>query len=78
MQFTCIKFVKTKLQPNVNTFAAGSIQVVHAKTAGSHMTLRGNFSGLVNATDPIKSSKDKASLVVRTRKYFLVGGADFL
>jgi len=44
MQFTCIKFVKTKLQPNFNTFAAGSIQVVHAKTAGSNSWIARDFA----------------------------------
>jgi len=40
------------------TFASGLIQAVHAKTAGSHVALRGNFSGPVSATDPVKSLKD--------------------
>jgi len=34
------------------------------------VALSGNFSGPVSATDPVKSSKDSASLVVRTRKKF--------
>jgi len=29
---------------DVNTFAAGLIQAVHAKTGGSHAALHGNFS----------------------------------
>jgi len=52
----------------INTFAAGLIQAVREKTAGLHMALRQNFSGPVSATDPVKSSKDSASLVVCTRK----------
>jgi len=52
--------------------------VVQAKTAESHMALRRNFSGPLNVTDPVKSSKDLTSLVVCTQKNFLVGGADFL
>jgi len=61
----------------VNTFAPGLIQEVRAKTAGSHVALHGNFSGPVSATDPVKSSKDSASLVVCTRKIFLFGGCGF-
>jgi len=34
------------------------------------MALRGNFSGPVSATDPIKGSKDAASLLVCTPKKF--------
>jgi len=55
----------------------GLNQAVCAKTAGSHMALRRNFSGPVSATDPVKSSKDLASLVVSTQKYFWLGGEDF-
>jgi len=51
-----------------NTFASRLIQVVRVKTAGSHVALRGNLSGLLNAADPVNSSKDSASLVVCTRK----------
>jgi len=43
------------------------------------MALRGNFSGPVSATDPVKNSKDPASLVACNRKeFFCFGGADFL
>jgi len=38
------------------------------KTAGLHAALHGKFSGPVSTTDPVKSSKDLASLVVRTQK----------
>jgi len=41
------------------------------------MVLHGHLSGLVSTTDLVKSSQDMASLVVCTRKKFLVGGADF-
>ena len=41
------------------------------------MAMRGNFSGPVSATDPVKSSKDSASLVDCTRKNFLVVGCGF-
>jgi len=33
-----------------------------------HMALRGNFSGPVCFTDPVKVSKDAASLLVCTKK----------
>jgi len=62
----------------INTFASGLIQAFHAKTAGSHVALRKNFSSPVSATAPIKSLKDSASLVVCTRKKFLVGGCGFV
>jgi len=43
-----------------------------------HMALCGNFSDLVSATDPVKGSKDMASLLVCTRKKsFLLGGCRF-
>jgi len=62
-----------------NTFAPGLIQAVRAKTAGSHVALCLNFSGLVNVIDPVKSSKDLLSLVVCTRKkFFRLGYVDFL
>jgi len=60
--------VSVSMFRHVNTFATGLIQVVHEKTAGSHVALRGNFSSSVSATDLVKSSKDSASLVVCTRK----------
>jgi len=58
-----------------NTFAPGLIQAVHAKTAGSHGALRGNFSG--KCYRPGQSSKDLASLVVCTRKKFFGWGMRF-
>jgi len=61
----------------INTFALGLIQAVHAKTAGSHVALRWNFSGPVSATDPVKISKDLASLEVCTRKKFFGWGVRF-
>jgi len=45
------------------------IQAVHAKTAALHMAL--SRISPVRATDPVKSSKDLASLVVCTQKKFL-------
>jgi len=58
----------------VNTFASGLNQVVRAKTTGLHMVLRGNSSSPENATDPVKSSKDSASLVGCTlKKIFWLG-----
>ena len=53
---------------HINTFAPGLIQAVCKKTAGSHMALRGNFSGPVSTTDSVKGSKDSASLVLCTPK----------
>jgi len=42
------------------------------------MALRGNFSGVVCSTDPVKVSKDVASLLVCTQQKLLLGGAGFL
>jgi len=50
----------------LNTFTAGLNQVVRAKTTRSHMAFGRNFFGLVSATDPVKSSKNAASLVACT------------
>jgi len=41
------------------------------------MALRGNFSGLVCSTDPVKVSKDAASLLVCTQKKFFAWGCGF-
>ena len=41
------------------------------------MALRRNFSSPVSATDPVKGSKNAASLLVYTQKKFLVGGCGF-
>jgi len=41
------------------------------------MALRGNFSGQVCSTDPVKVLKDAASLLVCTQKKFLLGGCGF-
>jgi len=49
-----------------NTFATRLMQAVHAKTAGLHVALHGNFSSLVSSTDPVKSLKDMESLLVCT------------
>jgi len=47
----------------LNTLRAGLIQAVREKTADSHVALRGNFSAPVCSTDPVKISKNAASLV---------------
>jgi len=52
---------------------SGLIQVVRKKTAGSHR----NISAPVRLTDLVEVSKDAASLVVCTRKNFLLGGCRF-
>jgi len=54
--------------------APGLIQAVCKKTAGLHVVLRGNISGLVRVTDLVKVSKDAASLVVYTGKKFFAWG----
>jgi len=41
------------------------------------VALRWNFSGLVYPTDPVKVSKDAASLLVRTRKKIFAWGMRF-
>jgi len=41
------------------------------------VALHGNFSGLVCSTDPVKVSKDAASLLVCTRKKFFAWGVRF-
>jgi len=62
---------KNKAQKScINTLASGLVQAVCVKTAGLHVALRGNFSGPVSATDPVKISKDSASLVICTQKFF--------
>jgi len=44
-----------------------------------HVALHGNFYGPVCSTDPVKVSKDAASLLVCTRKkFFCLGIAGFL
>jgi len=53
-----------------NTFVPGLIQAVRKKTARSHVALRGNFSGPLSATDPVKGTTDLASLVLCTWKKF--------
>jgi len=58
----------------MHTFAARLIQAVRAKTAGSHMTLRGHNSRAKSARKLFKHSKGSASLLVCF--WFLV--SDFL
>jgi len=56
--------------PKINTLTSRLIQAVCKKTAGSHVTLRGNISAPVWVTDLVEVSKDAASLVVCTQKNF--------
>jgi len=51
------------LDSGTNTLRTGLIQAVRKKTADSHVALRGNFSAPVCSTDPVKVSKNAASLV---------------
>ena len=51
-----------------NTLTPRLIQVVREKTAGLHVALHRNISGLVSVTDLVEVSKDLASLAVCTRK----------
>jgi len=62
---------------DINTFAPGLIQVVRAKTAGSHVALCRNFSSLVSTTDLVKSSSLGKSCSLHSIKNFLVGGCGF-
>jgi len=47
------------------------------KNTEAQVALSGNFSSLVSATDPVKGSKDAASLLVCTRKNVLLEGCRF-
>jgi len=47
------------------------------KNAETHVALCGNFSGPVCSTDPVKVSKDAASLLVGTRKKNFAWGCGF-
>jgi len=58
----------------LNTLASGRFR---EKIPELHVALCMNFSGLVCATDPVKVSKDTASLLVRIRKNFCVGCTNF-
>jgi len=49
-----------------NSFASGCFWGFLRKNTETHMALRGNFTGLVCATDLVKSSTDAASLVACT------------
>jgi len=51
---------------------------IFGKNVETHVALCGNFSGPICSTDPVKVSKDAASLLVCIRKNFLLGGAVFL
>jgi len=60
-----------KTVPCPNTFVPRLIQAVHAKTAGSHMALRGNFCSTI---DVVKRHGKSCSL--HLKKNFLVGDMD--
>jgi len=57
LRTTCIKTVKLTL------LRLAGFGDFCTKTTGSHVASRKNFSSLVSAADPVKSSKDSASLV---------------
>jgi len=63
-----------------NTFRPGLNQVVHGKTAGSHMVCTSDSnSGAISARELFKHSKSLASLVVcNEKKIFWLGIAGFL
>ena len=57
-----------------NISAAGLIQAVCTKTAGLHVALGMNISGVVSARELLKHQKDSASLVVcNENKIFWLG-----
>jgi len=58
----------------LNILTSGLIQAVRKKTAGLHVTLRGNISAPVRVTDLVEVSKEVASLVVCTWKKFFGWG----
>ena len=60
-----------------DTLKSGLIQAVCKKTAGSHVALRGNISVPDQVMDLVEVSKHAASIVVCTRKNFLLGGCGF-
>jgi len=45
-----------------NTLASGYFRVLSGKNTETHVALRRNFSGPVCSTNPVKVSKDAASL----------------
>jgi len=57
-----------------NTLGPVRFEDFRAKTTGSHVVLHRNFSGLVSATDLVKSSKDSVSLAVCNEKKFVGWG----
>jgi len=52
----------------LNSLASSKIRGYSEKKSLMHVALRGYFSGPVCSTDPVKVSKDVASLLVCTRK----------
>jgi len=72
------KMINDLIKGLINTLTSRLIQAVRKKTADSHVALRGNISAPVRVTDLVEASKDVASLVVCTRKKFVVGDVGFL
>jgi len=62
---------------SINTLASGRFRGFSRKNTETQVALSGNFSSLVCATDPVKGSKDAASLLVCTRKNVLPEGCGF-
>jgi len=61
----------------IKTLASGRNQRFKKKNE-THVALCENFFGLVSTTNPVKSSKDTASLVDCTQKKFWWRATDFL
>jgi len=61
-----------------NTFAARLIQVIHTKIKLFACTLQRCKSGTESGRELFKSSKDAASIVCIQKKFFWLGGTDFL
>jgi len=62
----------------INTLTPGLIQAVRKKKMDLTWLCAGISLAPVQVTDLVEVSKDAASLVVCTRKNFLVGGCRFL
>jgi len=63
---------------NLNTLAPSCFRGFSEKKRLTHVALCGNISAPVQVTDLVEASKDAASLLVCTRKKFLLGGCGFL
>ena len=64
------------LKKDTNSLASGCFQRFSKKNALTHVALHGNFSGPACSTDPVKVSKDTASLLVCTQ-IFCLGDVGF-